>query len=1103
MPLLRFGFTAILQQLDAGSLAEPLLFPEVSAFAFGTERLEAELGRLVRLVLRGTPLMDVHRRRRRGTASVRSLKLSMTPPRDSLEWRTPLEISLPVVCWGEEKRTQLAYVPALSLPVVCDDSADISRTIATHIFMELGRRRLQPATGLGSLCHFPEKHPLGQLLRLVQGENVQLLELSTRVRLPTSRGFAARAAGKKARNPALNAAATELTTADLKVAHEMGDTLERLAGYLTGKRARSVLLVGKSGVGKTALVHQLVRERETRGLGEVGFWATTGSRIVAGMSGFGMWQQRCLEMCQELKTSGDLLHLGSLLELSEVGQSTHNAQSIAAFLAPVIARGDVRAIVECTPEQLALLESAKSNLVSAFQQMPVEEPDAARCRSILIARAQELATAPPRPPRSKKKTRKRKKVRARAVLPPARIDTAGIEAVIQLHARFATYSATPGRQLRFLDDLLTETGREGVSVPEVVAAFSRETGIPPVILDDELSMEAAEVERFFSTRVLGQMEAIRLATGVLLATKARLNRPGRPIASLLLVGPTGVGKTELAKTFAEYLFGDKSRLVRFDMSEFSDLYGVTRLIGGAGGSEGLLTARVREQPFAIVLLDEIEKADPAFLDLLLQILGEARLTDARGRVADFSNCVVVLTSNMGADTFQQGEAGFGAAVGTRAPEQHFVEAVRSVLRPELFNRIDRIIPFLPLDRGTILAIARRELELIQRRDGFERMSLTVSNDVAEVLAMRGYDPRLGARPLRRAMERELLLPLARARVTYKGNIQIAAQAEVASVGVRTNFSLIQKPTGGRADLLERVKEIGHVRRALSKFRQSRVITRLQNEAYTLEKLQEKKKSRRKAKGNHPQWNERSQQLRRGLEAVEELVPQVHSLEDELMLAFQEVPGAAAPAAPAEAVRTLSNVLQNVKETVLLLTHTDPDRITLALFGEHREALSFLMQLYVGVIRDQRWGMTTYVIRRVHGTFKDRPELVKELKRQIDGSLDKIQEGVVGFVMRIQGSGVRFLFESEAGLHVMGDPDAKNPARCLVEIPSKSLEEYKPPDFMRRPGSLRTGLARRTYDIKKQIIVDPELEREFALTPEGLKEALRAYFAKRAAEVSAE
>src|SRR5262249_19244380 len=163
--------------------------------------------------------------------------------------------------------------------------------------------------------------------------------------------------------------------------------------------------------------------------------------------------------------------------------------------------------------------------------------------------------------------------------------------------------------------------------------------------------------------------------------------------SLLFIGPTGVGKTELAKSLAEYFFGDRNRLTRFDMSEFASAGAVERLVGGAFGKEGLLTAKVREQPFSVLLFDEFEKAHDSFFDLLLQMLGEGRLTDAAGRLGDFSNAIVVMTSNLGAEAYGRGTFGLTKGSGYPDPQAHFTDEVRAFLRPELFNRIDRIVPF--------------------------------------------------------------------------------------------------------------------------------------------------------------------------------------------------------------------------------------------------------------------------------------------------------------------------------------------------------------------------------------------------------------------------
>ena len=285
-----------------------------------------------------------------------------------------------------------------------------------------------------------------------------------------------------------------------------------------------------------------------------------------------------------------------------------------------------------------------------------------------------------------------------------------------------------------------------------------------MLLDDATPLDLEAARNWFAARVIGQDEAVDLVVDLLATVKAGLARPGKPIASLMFIGPTGVGKTELAKALAEFLFGDSRRMTRFDMSEYADPIAVLRLIGGATGrGEGLLTARVREQPFSVLLLDEFEKADPSFFDLLLQVLGEGRLTDVAGSLADFRNAVVIMTSNLGAESYRRGRSGFVRGRATAHDSRaHFVREVQAMVRPELFNRLDRIVPFAPLDLATAGGIVDRQLGLIARRDGFRSglVRLSVAPGVPRRLARRGHDPTYGARPLKRAIERELLAPLA-------------------------------------------------------------------------------------------------------------------------------------------------------------------------------------------------------------------------------------------------------------------------------------------------------------------------------------------------------
>ena len=291
------------------------------------------------------------------------------------------------------------------------------------------------------------------------------------------------------------------------------------------------------------------------------------------------------------------------------------------------------------------------------------------------------------------------------------MDPEAIDTLDKLHRRYATYSAFPGRPLRFLRNLLTDAARRidmMIWSEDITTAFSQETGLPLWLLEPSARLDLQAAHAWFAQRVIGQEQAVAAVVDLLATVKAELSRPGRPIASLLFIGPTGVGKTEMAKSLAEFLYQDPRRMTRIDMSEYADPLAADRLIGGAGG-EGLLTAKVREQPFGVVLLDEFEKAHLRLFDLLLQVLGEGRLTDAAGRLADFRNSVVIMTLNLGVDSFGRAAAGFAGPTPSGDAPEHFTREVERFLRPEMFNRIDRIITFMPLEKAALRQIARREL----------------------------------------------------------------------------------------------------------------------------------------------------------------------------------------------------------------------------------------------------------------------------------------------------------------------------------------------------------------------------------------------------------
>jgi ATP-dependent Clp protease ATP-binding subunit ClpA len=672
----------------------------------------------------------------------------------------------------------------LGIEVVARRPEDLDRMIERHIRFSLMRGEVQPEDRDKTAANRrqgregrsqarPKRTAQGpvSLRRFVwlarrEAFRVETTALEVDVKTPKEVALSSDEAPK----PVLAQVATNLRHAWYPRVFRMEAVIAQLEDRLLGKRPRSVLLVGPAGVGKTAAVHELVRHCKKKGH-ETPFWSTSGARLVAGMTGFGMWQEQCQALCREAAKTKAVVHLGNLFELMEVGQHVGNTQGVGDFLRPAIARGELLAIAECTAEQLTKIERETPNMLEAFARIEVKEPSVEEGRMILRLAARQLVHGERDP-----------------------LDHEALAALDRLHRRYATYSAYPGRPLRFLHNLLHDSPQKTLRRADVTRAFSVETGLPLVLLEDDLQLDLAATRQWFAQRVIGQERAREVIVDLLATVKAGLARPQRPIASLLFIGPTGVGKTEMAKTLAEFLYRDRQRMTRIDMSEYADAAAVDRLISGGQGGEGLLTSKVRQQPFGVVLLDEFEKAHPRFFDMLLQVLGEGRLTDSAGRLADFRNAVIIMTSNLGSESFGRPTLGFDRPPVSARAEEHFVREVQKFVRPELFNRIDRIVPFLPLDEATLRDIARRELDLLRQREGMRYRDVRVEFDDSVPAAMvgLGYDPRYGARPIKRAIDRHLLAPLATALNSYA--VQTPLMAEV-----RVKDDEVQVDVGRRVD----------------------------------------------------------------------------------------------------------------------------------------------------------------------------------------------------------------------------------------------------------------------------------------------------------------
>ena len=460
------------------------------------------------------------------------------------------------------------------------------------------------------------------------------------------------------------------------------ELVQRVLETLGAPGRSSVLLVGPPDVGKSALVHEIARRVATGACPESlrgrRVFRLSANELIAGAQYIGQWQDRARQLVQAA-SSGAVVAMGDPMGVIDAGRWSKSDSGLARYLRPYVESGEITLICESTPDQLSAAQRQEPSFVAVFHRVDVEEPGPEAVGPIVAAAAAHLGASA-----------------------GVAVDAAGVDASVELTRRFEPYRGFPGKAVRLVEDAVRERpeGASSLGRAEVTAAFARRSGLPLALLSDDVQFRMAEVREHFEQRVLGQPRATSTVADLVAVLKAGLSDPSKPLASYFFVGPTGVGKTELAKALAEFLFGSRERLVRFDMAEYASPDAVQRLVGTSwGSSEGELTRRVREQPFCVVLLDEIEKAHPSVFDALLAVIGEGRLTDAAGRVADFRSAIVIMTSNLGASRSRSAALGFGGDSGVTG--DRYVEEAERFFRPEFFNRIDRVVVFHPLAAATV------------------------------------------------------------------------------------------------------------------------------------------------------------------------------------------------------------------------------------------------------------------------------------------------------------------------------------------------------------------------------------------------------------------
>ncbi|MGH7124401.1 MAG: AAA family ATPase [Stellaceae bacterium] len=524
--------------------------------------------------------------------------------------------------------------------------------------------------------------------------------------------------------------------------------LEQAESAVLHNPPRSIVVTGDPRVGKSSFL-RLLGQR----LGGAGWtvFEASGAELQAGQRYIGELEGRIRQLVEELNVRKQVAwYAGDLLQIAISGTHSGQTASILDQILPAITGG-----------RLVILSEAGSAAASRlFQLRPSMRSLIEICRIEPMTEEQAGALAGEVAPRIEQQL-------------GLRFGDDAVATTLELAQQYLGTGQLPGAVI----ELLTRSAVRAVSAKQselkpdgVLDTLSQITGLPRSILDDKERIELKSVKQFFADRVMGQDEAIAAVVDRIAMLKAGLVDPRRPVAVFLFAGPTGTGKTELAKTLAEFLFGSSDRMTRLDMSEFQTAEATAKILGqrGEGPQPESLIERIRKQPFSVVLLDEFEKAHANTWDLFLQIFDDGRLTDANGRVADFRHTFIVLTSNLGATAHRGGGLGFLPDVGAYSEDQ-VLRAVGQTFRPEFVNRIDKIIVFKPLSRDLMRTILRKELNALLERRGLRRRDWAVEWEASaiEFLLDRGFSPEMGARPLKRAIDQHVLAPLAATLVEHR------------------------------------------------------------------------------------------------------------------------------------------------------------------------------------------------------------------------------------------------------------------------------------------------------------------------------------------------
>jgi len=532
--------------------------------------------------------------------------------------------------------------------------------------------------------------------------------------------------------------------------------IERVMQVLSRRSKNNPVLVGEPGVGKTAVVEGLAQKIVAGDVPETlqdkQIYSLDMGAIVAGSRYRGDFEERIKKILKEVRSRGDvILFIDEIHTLVGAG-AAEGAIDAANILKPMLARGEIQTVGATTLDEYRKYIEKDAALERRFQPVKVEQPTVAMTIEILKGLRDRYETHH-----------------------SVTITDQAIVAAANLADRYVADRFLPDKAIDLIDEAgsrlrirrmqaaVTEEGTTNFDVvdEEVIAeVLAVWTGIPVMRLTEEETARLLRMEDELHKRVIGQEEAVTSISRAIRRARAGLKDPKRPAGSFIFLGPTGVGKTELAKTLAEFLFDDQDALIQLDMSEYMEKHNVARLVGAPPGyvgyeEGGQLTEAVRRKPFSVVLFDEIEKAHPDVFNTLLQILEDGRLTDSQGRTVDFKNTVLIMTSNLGTQDLRKAGIGFSkTSEGTSYDKMKgkAVDALKAHFRPEFLNRIDDTIVFHELTKNEVVEIVDTFMARVTTQLELQGIGLSLTDGAKQFLADRGYDPELGARPLRRTVQ---------------------------------------------------------------------------------------------------------------------------------------------------------------------------------------------------------------------------------------------------------------------------------------------------------------------------------------------------------------